>query len=128
MVDFSQTIASQKELSPEQQKHLGQSTAAKMDNEHEQFLKVILHLIDTKEIDVLHPESLLKKETYDTLSEEWKSKVDLALVNIVNLLSHIIDFRVSTHTPDESPELQSMIDHLWQMKQRIEEHYDVFKF
>lgn len=91
-------------------------------------MKLVLSLIDSKQIDVLHPDTFLKKNVYDALDEEWRGKTDLALFNIANLLTRIVEFRISSQTPDESPELESMIEHLWQMKQRIEEKHDVFKF
>jgi hypothetical protein len=128
MADTTQSQQASQDLSVEEQVRLGQSTASTMSAEHETFMKLVLQLIDTKQIDVLHPETFLKKEVYDALDEEWRGKTDLALFNIANLLTRIVEFRVSTHTPNESPELESMIEHLWQMKQRIEEKHDVFKF
>lgn len=128
MADFVQTIGQQVTLSEEQQKKMTQSKGAKMGEEHEAFMKEILRMLDSKEIDVNKPQSFLKMEVYNRLDEQWKGKVDLALVNIATLLGHIVSFRLSKKTPDESPELQSMIEYLWQMKQRIEETHDVFKF
>lgn len=128
MTDFLQTIGQHTDLSEEKQKQAGKSTGSPMDAEHENFMKTILRLIDQKEIDLLKPQSFLKMDVYSALDEGWKAKVDVALVNISNLLDHIVAFRISKKTPDESPELQSMIEHLWQMKQRIEETHDVFKF
>lgn len=128
MVDFTQTIRQSSALSEAQQRKVGQPVAAKMTTEHEDFIKTILALIERKEIDLQTLESFLKMEVYNALDDAWKAKVDIALVNIANLLTHIVEFRKSKFTPDESPELESMIEHLWQMKQRIEETYDVFKF
>lgn len=128
MPDFVKTIAQQPDLSEEQQKKAGQSVGAKMGEEHEQFMQTVLRMLDSKEIDVAKPGTFLKMEVYNALDEEWKDKADLALANIADLMHHIVEFRVSKATPDESPELQSMIEHLWQMKQRIEETHDVFKF
>lgn len=128
MADFLQTIAQQTHLSEERQKQISQSQGAKMGAEHEAFMKTILRMLDSKEIDVSKSESFLKMDVYNRLDEEWKGKVDLALVNIATLLGHIVEFRLSKKTPDESPELQSMISSLWQMKQRIEDTHDVFKF
>ncbi|MDO8468357.1 MAG: hypothetical protein Q7S29_01200 [Candidatus Peribacter sp.] len=128
MADFIQTIGQQVDLSEAAQVKAGQSTASKMGDAHESFMKEVLRLIDTKEIDVSNAQSFLKMEVYNRLDEMWKSKVDLALVNIADLLRHIVEFRLSKKTPDEAPELQSMIEYLWQMKQRIEDTHDVFKF
>jgi len=128
MADFLQTIGQQQPLSEAAQKKAGQSQGAKMGEEHEAFMKTILRMLDSKEIDVAKPQTFLKMDVYNRLDEQWKGKVDLALVNIANLLGHIVDFRLSKQTPDESSELQSMIEYLWQMKQRIEDTHDVFKF
>ncbi len=128
MKDFMSTIQGQPELSEEQQKKVGQSVGGKMGDEHEKFVQTILRMLDNHEIDVTKPETFLKLEVYNRLDEGWRGKVDLALVNIASMLNHIVEFRLSKKTPDESPELQSMIEHLWQMKQRIEETHDVFKF
>lgn len=128
MADFLQTIGQQAPLSDASQIKAGQSATEKMGDQHENFMKGVLRLIDSGEIDLNKPQSILKMEIYNRLDEMWQSKVDLALVNIVNLLTHIVAFRISKKTPDESTELESMIEHLWQMKQRIEETHDVFKF
>lgn len=116
------------DLPIDQQIKIGQSKAQKMDDKHEGFMKEILRLIETKQIDLSRPRTFLNDAVYAGLSQTEQDQVDVALINISNLLTHIVEFRVSTHTPDESPELQSMIEHLWQMKQRIEEKHDVFKF
>lgn len=128
MPDFTQSMQAPADLPEAQQVQMGKSVAAKMGDKHDQFLKNILALLERKEINVLQPESFLKKEAYDALPETERNRVDASLINIANLLSHIVEFRVSRHTPDESPELQSMIESLWQMKQRIEEKHDIFKF
>lgn len=128
MPDFTTAIAVHTDISDADQKKAGQAIAGKMSDKHEAFMREVLRLIDAKEIDVADPQSFLKKDVYDALSEEWRNKVDASLPNIADQLRHIVDFRVSKKTPDESPQLQTMISHLWQMKQRIEDHHDVFKF
>jgi hypothetical protein len=50
------------------------------------------------------------------------------LPTIALQLGQIEHFYRSKDTPNASVELQNMIEHLWQMKQRIEDDYDVFKF
>jgi hypothetical protein len=130
MADFLSTIAAgQKQaLSADAQKRMGEAAAAPMDDEHNNFLKTILALIDSGTLDVYKPETFLKREIYDALDEQWRDKTDLALINIANHLQNIYLFRVSKQTPDESPILASMIEELWQMKQRIEQAHDVFIF
>ena len=130
MADYLSTITQGQKtnLSAQEQKHMGEAEAAPMDAKHNTFLETILTMVDSGEIDVYKPETFLKKDIYDKLDEMWRDKTDLALINIANQLQNIYLFRVSKQTPDESPMLASMIDELWQMKQRIEETHDVFKF
>ncbi len=130
MADFLTTITQgqKQNLTAEEQLNMGKAEAAPMDEKHNTFLKTILTMVDSGEIDVYKPETFLKREVYDKLDEMWRDKTDLALMNIANHLQNIYLFRVSKQTPDESPILAAMIDELWQMKQRIEEHHDVFKF
>jgi hypothetical protein len=127
MSDFTKAIEKHKNLSLADQKKAGQAIAGKMESDHENFLKHLIDLLDRKEIDTANPQSFLKMDVYEKLSEEWQGKVDLALVNIVDEARRIEDFFRSKETPNASPHLQTMIEHLWQMKQRIEDHHDVFK-
>lgn len=126
MTDFVAKIGKHRDLSVADQKRAGKAIAGDMGDEHEKFLKKIIGMLDCKEIDAWNPESLLKKDVYDKLTPEWKAKVDVALVNVVDQLQRIESFFRSTQTPNSSPQLQTMIEHLWQMKQRIEDHHDVF--
>jgi hypothetical protein len=127
MPDFAKSIKKHQNLPLEDQKKAGQAIAGEMDSKHEDFLKHLIKLLDKKEIDTANPRSFLKDEVYETLNEEWQGKVDIALMNVVDEVRRIEDFYRSKETPNSSPHLQTMIEHLWQMKQRIEEHYDVFK-
>jgi hypothetical protein len=127
MADFHQSIQQHRDVSEELQKRVGQSSPAKMDEQCQSFLDRILALIEKKEIDLLHPQSFLNQDKYGALPEVERDQVDLALINIANLLTHIVEFRISRHTPDESPELESMISHLLQMLERLGQHRSVFK-
>lgn len=125
--DFISAMSDEKELSTEQQQQMGKAVAGAMGDEHKTFLKTVIELLDLKGIDLTQPETLLNKEVYDQLDELEQGKVDLALINIVDQLIKIEEFYRSADTPDESPQLQNMIEALWQSKKRIEENYDVFK-
>jgi hypothetical protein len=99
-----------------------------MGDEHKNFLALVIRMIDQKEVDVSEPSSFLKKENYDALNDMSKAQVDLGLVNIVDQLRRIEEFYRNKKTPNASPELQTMIEHLWQMKDRVESKYgDVLK-
>jgi hypothetical protein len=128
MADFAAQMANPSDLSEEQQKKAGQPTGGDMDAEHKNFCTTITKLFETGAIDVTRPETFLNRDVYDRLEPEWKTKTDISLMNIATLLGHIYDFYKSKQTPDACPQLASMIDQLWEMKQRIETHADVFKF
>ena len=128
MADITHLAKKHQNLSEDDQKKAGQAIAGKMTKEHEDFLKLLITLLDEKQISSSDPQSFIKREVYDTMPQDWKGKVDVALRNIGDQIRHIEEFFRSKKTPNESPQLQTMISHLWQMKQRIEEKYDVFKF
>lgn len=128
MADMASLYRQHKDLPEDAQKKAGKAIAGAMGAEHETFLKMILALLDAGTLDPSNPECLLKKDVYKKLSAEWKTKIDRALPNIARQLALIIDFRLSKETPDSSPHLETMIEQLWQMKQRIEETHDVFVF
>ncbi len=116
------------DLSEEDQKKVGKAPGGKMTKEHEDFLKMIIKLLDEKQIDTSNPDSMLNTDVYESMPQEWKGKTDLALFNMADQIRCIEDFFRSKQTPNEAPQLESMIEELWQMKQRIEVKYDVFKF
>ena len=126
--DFIQKIQKQEQLTQEQEQSAGQPVQGALEEEHRTFLGTLFTLIDNGEIDVVDPQSFLNQDVYGKLGEEWKDKTDLALTNIAGQLKLINNFRNDENTPDESPQLQTMVEQLWQMKQRIEEQHDVFKF
>jgi len=128
MPDFHSLIKKHSKLPEEKQIEAGQAIAGKMTKEHETFLKELITLLDEKQIDVTNPESFINKKIYDKMPQEWKGKTDMALSNMAQQIRQIEDFYRSKQTPNESPHLETMIDYLWQMKQRIEVEYDVFKF
>lgn len=128
MADLHNLIQKHADLPVKDQQKAGKAIKGDMDSEHANFLKTLVKLLDDGEIIASDPQSLLKKKVYEKLPEEWKDKVNLALVNIAEQVRLIENFYRSKETPNESPQLQTMIEHLWQMKQRIEETHDVFKF
>lgn len=129
MADFTQTIAEQGgDLSEKDQHHAGQPISGDMNAKHKDFQKKVIALVDSGEIDPFTPKTFLKMDVYDGLPEEWQEKTDMALSSLASELQRIVEFYKSEETPEESPQLQTMIEELWQTKQRIEEEHDVFKF
>lgn len=121
-------MASTVQLSEAEQIKVGKAFGGDMDDEHKNFCTTITKLFESGAIDVTRPESFLNQDIYDRLEPEWKVKTDMSMLNIATLLGHIYDFYKSKQTPDACPQLATMIDQLWEMKQRIEVHADVFKF
>lgn len=128
MADFADTMVNPASLSLDEQKKAGVPTPGDMGDEHKNFAATISRLLESGEIDVTKPETFFNPGVYESLPEDLKSKTDMAMLNIATLLTHIYEFYRSKQTPDASPQLQTMIEQLWEMKQRIEQHADVFKF
>lgn len=129
MVDFLTAINTHQDLSVEAQKQAGKAAGDDMGTKHKVFLATLIAMIDAKEIDGHVPESFVNRKAYDALDELSHGKIDLSLINMADQVRRIEWFFRSTTTPNASPELQTMIEHLWQMKSRVEErHGDVFKF
>lgn len=128
MPDFAETMANTATLSEDAQKKAGTPVAGSMGDDHTNFVETISRLLESGAIDVTKPETFLHADVYASLDEAWKAKTDLAIVNIATLLKHIHEFYRSKQTPDACPQLAQMIEELWQMKERIEAHADVFIF
>jgi DNA-binding MarR family transcriptional regulator len=122
-------IEKHKHLSDDAQKQAGKAIAGDMGEEHTKFLKVITQLIESGAVNVSVPETFFNEDVRRTLTDEQRSAVDRATVNIADQLRRVYEFFRSKKTPDASPHLQTMIEHLWQMKERVEKKYgDVYKF
>lgn len=129
MSDFQSTLRRHNDLPEAQQKKAGKAIEGKMSSEHETFLKDLIALLDKNSITVGDVKSFLNANVYDKLPQKQKDSVDLALLNINDQIRLIEDFYRSTKTPNSSPHLQTMIEHLWQQKSKLEEQLgDVFKF
>ncbi len=129
MADFHDTLAQHQTLSEEAQKKAGQATGTTMDKKHVKFLEELIGMIDRKEVDASNVSSMFKEENYSTLDETARDAVDLAALNLADQLRLIESYFRSTQTPNASPQLQTMIEHFWNMKSRLEDKYgDVLKF
>ncbi len=128
MADFVAQMQNTADLTVGEQKKLGEAPKGDMDPGHKEFVKQLTKLIDSGEINPDKPDTFLKQSVYATIDTELKTKVDMALPNLATLITHIVGFFKSKQTPDSSPQLQSMIDQLWEMKERVEQYADVYKF
>lgn len=129
MASFVSTMGQTQNLSDDEQKRVGRVVVrTKLGDDHAAFLTTLLSLIDSGKIDVRATRSLIKEDVYASMPAEWQAKVDRTLPNIADHLRQIIEYYRNPATPNDSVQLSSMIEYLWQMKQRIEEKYDVFIF
>ncbi len=115
------------EPSLEDQKRLGIPKPTGLAQTHEKFLKEVIVLIGQGQIDTKFPETFIHQPVYRGLSPEWRAKVDMATPNIISLLERIMDLHARPEN-DASVEMKNLIETLWQAKERIEQHADVFIF
>lgn len=128
MPDFIAAMGQTTDMTEAAQVKAGTPMSGDMGDEHKRFAVTISKLLESGEINVSKPETFLNANVYKNLSDERKAKTDLSMLNIATLLSHIYDFYKSKQTPDACPQLAQMIEQLWEMKQRIEDRDDIFKF
>ncbi len=116
-----------KELPVSVQKRLGVPKPGALHEEHTDFLKEVIDLLDTGKIDTKLPMTFIHENVYKGLSQDWKAKVDMATPNIVSLLERIMDLHARPEN-NASVEMKNLIETLWQAKERIEREADVFIF
>jgi hypothetical protein len=127
---FLKTISEHgdKALTEDEQKKVGKPTSGGMKDEHREFLKTLKKLIESDVVDPYNPKTFIRQEVYESLDEEWLEKTDLTLLNMAGLVKQIYELYIRKDTPNASNQYQTMILQLFEMKQRIEEHHDVFVF
>ena len=121
-------MTQEKDLSIEEQQKIGTPIEGAMDAEHAQFLETLQKMIREKTINPEDPQTFLNPDIYKNLDEKTQDKADLALQNMARQVQLIHGFLESNKTPDQSPQLQTMVDQLWKMKNDIEIDNDVFVF
>ncbi len=92
---------------------------------HEDFLKALIHKIESGELDPHDPETLYNRAVYDQLSEEQQEKASLTAVNLMSMIRHI----ESLWKLDQSAtfQIQNMVENVFQMKAKFEGEYgDVY--
>jgi len=106
---------------------LGKPQKTVLQDDHASFLNEIIALIDSGKVDTKNPNSFINDDVYNGLPQELKAKADMGLPNIISLLERIMDLHAREES-NESFEMKNLIDTLWQAKERIEKHADVFIF
>jgi len=128
MADFVQSIKQHANTPDDAHKRLGRAKAGDMSQKHTDFAVKLSGLIREKKIDPKNTDTFLNMSVYQSLNADLKLTVDRMLPNIATLLSHIAGFYDSKETPNASPELENLIETLWQMVERVEAESDVFVF
>ncbi|MDO8649494.1 MAG: hypothetical protein Q7R81_06980 [Candidatus Peregrinibacteria bacterium] len=129
MSDYTSAIAAAIPLSDAEQQKVGQAIQGDMGDEYKQFVKMVSDMILSGKIDVRNTETFFNDSVYKALSAEEQAQVDVSTLNVADLLRHIAEFYQSKQTPDACPQLATMIQHLLQMKTRVETKFgDVYKF
>lgn len=129
MADLGSLYEAHKDLTEEQQRQVGKAVAGDMTASHTDFVKEIARMVTAGEINVFKTDTFFKSGAYEALSETDRAQVDLAMINLADLLRHVAEFYISKKTPDASPQLQQMIDQLWLMKERLVQKFgSILKF
>ncbi len=129
MADMASLYEQHKDLSEHKQVQAGISPAGDMGHVHTSFVKTIAQLVKDGKVNVFVPATFYKEGEYEKLSESARSQADLAMINMADQLRHVVDYFLSEKTPDASPQLEQMIEQLWQMKERFEtKHGTILKF
>ena len=66
-----------------------QDSTGSIDGKDQEFLNLILSLIEEGKIDLYKPSSLLNNDVYNTLNDKQKGEVDIAAMNMLNAIREI---------------------------------------
>jgi len=71
--DYTKTMAAhQDRVTEEAQKKAGQAVSGSMDPEYKKFIEGLVKLIESGEINPMQPQSFVKQDVYDSMTEEWQ--------------------------------------------------------
>lgn len=96
-----------------------QSDPTGVNQADQEFMKLVMKLIEDGTIDLYRPETLMNKQVYDSLDEAAKGKAD---TNAVPLLGEIRNIKKLYEAGDrESYQIQNLIHRVRLTKERLEE-------
>ncbi|PJC37243.1 hypothetical protein CO046_01570 [Candidatus Peregrinibacteria bacterium CG_4_9_14_0_2_um_filter_53_11] len=107
-------------LTPEEQQKLNQPLAKSqgISQEDQAFLDMVIAKIESKEINLLSPSSIINNAVYDKLTEEQQGAVDFDAVNLVASLRRINDLCKLDHSA--SYQLEYLVHEVRLTKERFE--------
>ncbi len=117
----SALAANSRDLSIDEQKKLSQPLPKLLglSAEDEAFLNMVVAKIDTKEIDLLRPSSLLNQPVYNALTQLQQGKADYDSVNLLSTLRTI--YGLWKTNPTATYQIENMVHSVRLTKERLEE-------
>lgn len=88
--------------------------------EDKEFLKMILEMIESGEIDMLKPKSLINEKVYNRLSEIEQGRTDLEALNILAAIRHIKELDEQEIGMDTF-QMKNLVERVKNTKERLEE-------
>lgn len=96
-----------------------------LSDEDEEFLNMVMDLVEKGKIELHTPSSLINQDVYDELSDEIKGKADLEAFNLLAVIREVKDLIDSGNR--ETFQLQNSVQRFRLTKERIEkESGDIF--
>ncbi|MEK7528211.1 MAG: hypothetical protein AAB592_00390, partial [Patescibacteria group bacterium] len=87
--------------------------------EEEEFLNLIVKLVEAQKINLYTPSSLINLPVYNNLSMEQKGKVDFDAVNLLTTVRNIYNLWSVDHRP--TFQIQNMVQQVRLLKERLEQ-------
>lgn len=88
-------------------------------SEDEEFLKLLIRMIDEGKIGLHQPSSLINREVYDKLDEQTQGKVDMEAMNLLNAIRNIKNLHDSGF--HNTYQIENMVETLKATKERLEQ-------
>lgn len=109
------------EMSEADQEKLGKPLEddSGVDSEDQKFLEMLVKKVDSKEIDLHAPSSLINHDVYDELDEQAKGKADYDAVNLLSTIRDI--YRLWQVEQKSTYQIQNLVHRIRVTKERIEE-------
>ena len=96
-----------------------QDSTGKLDGKDQEFLNLIISLIDDNKINLYQPSTLVNSEVYDKLDELAQGKVDLESINMLAAIREIKDLYDNGFK--ETFQMENVVHKLRISKERIED-------
>lgn len=111
----------QNQIDPETQKLLNSPLANPkgLSKEDETFLNLVVSKVESGEINLMMPSSLINHAVYDALAPEKQGKVDFDAVNLATTLRNIYGLWKAYQQP--TYQIENLVHQVRLMKERLEE-------